>query len=300
MSRIQAAVKYPNEVCPRGRSLWAEQAHWVCPALNSTATSANRGFKPPPDIWFGSPPTSSPFPCLKPGFRSVKRRNKLQPKAVRCWYLGPAPNFPHDAMRILGKSDRAVATRHITWAHVPTHIPSTPQQVVLEPREDSSGGDESGKGQAPSPAVKRRPGSSEDDESGGEGHSGSDSSDGVFVYNGMGVGDGLDELDGTPQKTKEHRQRYQGQLCAFKAKRANRQGPVVKTNSGRVSNAPSRGGEGSSSLHSRTGGGGRSGSDAANNTVGSGNESASTTPWWSGRRVSASVPRTILLHIHVK
>ena len=181
-------------------------------------------------------------------------------------------------MRILGKSDRAVATRHITWAHVPTHIPSTLQQVVLEPREDSSGGDESGKSQAPSPAVKRRPGSSEDDESGGEGHSGSDSSDGVFVYNGMGVGDGLDELDGTPQKTKEHRQRYQGQLCAFKAKRANRQGPVVKTNSGRVSNAPSRGGEGSSSLHSRTGGGGRSGSDAANNTVGSGNESASTSP----------------------
>ena len=51
---------------------------------------------------------------------------------------------------------------------------------------------------------------------------------------------------------------------------------MVETKSGSVSNAPSRGGEGSSSLRSRTGGGGRSGCDSANNTVGSGNESALT------------------------
>ena len=53
---------------------------------------------------------------------------------------------------------------------------------------------------------------------------------------------------------------------------------MVGNNSGRVSNAPSRGGEGNSSLCPRTGGGGRSGSDSANNTVGSGNESAPTSP----------------------
>ena len=53
---------------------------------------------------------------------------------------------------------------------------------------------------------------------------------------------------------------------------------MVETNSGRVSNALSRGGEGNSSLRSRTGGDGRSGSDSANNTVGSGNESAPTLP----------------------
>ena len=51
---------------------------------------------------------------------------------------------------------------------------------------------------------------------------------------------------------------------------------MVETNSGRDSNAPSRGGEGISSLRSRTGGGGRSGSDSASNTVGSGDESAPT------------------------
>ena len=124
--------------------------------------------------------------------------------------------------------------------------------------------------------MKSRPTSSEDNESGGEGHSRGDSNDDVFVYDGVGVGDGLDDLDGTPQKTEEHRQRYQGQLRAFSAKRANRQGSVVETNSGRVSNAPSKGGEGNSLLRSSKGGGGRGGSDSANNPVGSGNESAPT------------------------
>ncbi|CAM9854617.1 unnamed protein product, partial [Ascophyllum nodosum] len=78
------------------------------------------------------------------------------------------------------------------------------------------------------------------------------------------------------QKTDEHRQRYQRQLRAFDAKRANRQGSVVETASGRVSNAPSRGGEGNSSLGSSNGARGRGGSDFASNTVGSGNESAPT------------------------
>ena len=142
-ARIQAAAKCPNEVCPRGESLWAEQAHWACRALNCMATSGNPGFKSPHEMWFGSLPSSSPFPFLNPGFRNVKRRNKLQLKAVRCWYLGPAPSYLRDAMRILCKSGRVVATRHVTWAHVPTRIPSTPQQAILAPRESSSGGETS-------------------------------------------------------------------------------------------------------------------------------------------------------------
>ena len=80
----------------------------------------------------------------------------------------------------------------------------------------------------------------------------------------MGVGDGLDDLDGTPQK-EENRQRCKGQFRAFNTKRTNRQGLVVETNSGRVSNAPSRDGEGNTHLRSRTGGGGRSGSDSVMN-----------------------------------
>ena len=115
--------------------------------------------------------------------------------------------------------------------------------------------------------MKSRPTSSEDDGSGGEGHSGGDSIDDVFVYDGVGVGDGLDNLDGTPQEAEEHRQRYQAQLRAFNAKRANRQGSVVETTSDGVSGAPSGGRGGSSG-----------GSDSVNNIVGSGNESAPISP----------------------
>ena len=82
-ARIQATGKYPNEVFSRGESLWDEQAHWACHAFNCTATSASPGYKSLHEMWFGSPPSSSPFLFLKPGFRSVKR-NKLQPIAVRC------------------------------------------------------------------------------------------------------------------------------------------------------------------------------------------------------------------------
>ena len=179
-------------------------------------------------------------------------------------------------MRILCKSGRVVVTRHVTWAHVPTHIPSTPQQAILAPRENSSDGDESGEGQAPSVAVKSRPTSSEDDGSGGKGHSGGDSTDDVFLYDGVDVREGLDDLEGSPQKTDERRQRHQRKLRAFNAKRTNRQGSVVETNFGRVSSAPSRGGGGNSSLRSRNRESGRSGSDSANSIVGSGNEFAPT------------------------
>ena len=223
-------------------------------------------------MWFRSPPTCSSFPFLKPDSRREETRNKLQPKAVRCWYLGPTPNYPRDAMRILWKSDRVVAIRHVTWAHVPTPIYSTPQKAILAPREreNFSGGDGSGEGQAPSPVVKSRPTSSEDDESGGDGHSGGDGTDFVLVYDGVGVGDGLDDLDGTPQKTEEHRQRYKAQLCGFNTKRANRQGWVVETNSSGMADAPSGGEEGDLSLRSSNKGGGSGGNDFAKNIFGGG------------------------------
>ena len=179
-------------------------------------------------------------------------------------------------MRILCKSGRVVATRYVTWSHVPNHILSTPQQAILAPRENSRDSDESWEGQAPSPTVKSRLTSSEDDGSGGEGHSGGDSTDDVFVYDGVGVGNGLDDLDATPQKADERQQWYQRNLRVFNAKRTNRQGSVAKINSGRFSHAPSRGREGNSYLRSRTGGNGRSGSDSANNIVGSGSESTPT------------------------
>ena len=61
--------------------------------------------------------------------------------------------------------------------------------------------------------MKSRPTSFEDDGSGGEGDFGGDSTGDVFVYDGVDVGDGLDDLDGTPQTTEENRQRCQGHFA---------------------------------------------------------------------------------------
>ena len=123
-----------------------------------------------------------------------------------------------------------------------------------------------GEGEAQGHAFKSQPTSSEDGGSGGEGHSGGDSTDDDFVYDGVGVRDSLDDLNGTLQKTQEHRQRYQAQLRAFNAKGANRQGSVIKDKSGGVFAAPCGGG------------GGSGGRYFANNTVGGGNEPAPTSP----------------------
>ena len=157
----------------------------------------------------------------------------------------------------------------------PLTFPSTSQQAILAPRDNSSVGNESGEGQVPSPAVESRPTSFKDEESDGQGQSGGDSTHDVFLYDGVGVGDGLDDLDGPLQKTEKHRQRYQAQFCTFNAKRANRQGSMIETNSGGVSDAPSGGGEDDSSLRSSNGGGA---SDFTNSTVESGNESTPTSP----------------------
>ena len=176
-------------------------------------------------------------------------------------------------MRILCKSGRVVTTWHVTWAHVPTHIPSTPQQAIFAPRENFSDDDESGEGQAPSPAVKSSPTSSEDDGFGGEDHFGGDSTDDVFVYEGVGVGDELDDLDGIPQKTDDS-----GTIVNFALStqsvltgKARWERP---TPAGFPTRRPAAGRETRLFLRSGTGGGSRSGSDSANNTVGSGNESA--------------------------
>ena len=48
--------------------------------------------------------------------------------------------------------------------------------------------------------------SAENGGSGEEGQSRGCSTDEVFVYNSVGVDDGLDDLDGTPQEAEEHRQ----------------------------------------------------------------------------------------------
>ena len=95
-ARIQAAAKYPNEVFPRGESLWAEQAHWACPALSCTATSANPGHKSPHEMWFGSPPSiiSSPVSLPKARLSQRKEEERVGTEISEMLVPWPSPELP--------------------------------------------------------------------------------------------------------------------------------------------------------------------------------------------------------------
>ena len=112
---------------PSGNFLWAAQAYWVCHALNSTATTSNPRCMIPYEMWYGKVPPS-PFPFLKPGFVKRKRGNKLEPKTVPCFYIGPSPNRPRDSMRVMFCSGAMIDSRHLTWACIPslTLVPDYP------------------------------------------------------------------------------------------------------------------------------------------------------------------------------
>ena len=72
------------------------------------------------------------MPFLKRRGSKIKRQNKLKAKAAKCWYLGPAPNHPRDAMRMLCKSGRIIATRNVACAHIPA-LASPTQQAIVSP-----------------------------------------------------------------------------------------------------------------------------------------------------------------------
>ena len=125
---IQAGLNFRGMGIPSGNSLWAAQAYWACRALNSTATTSNPRCMTPYEMWYGKVPPS-PFPFLKPGFVKRKRGNKLEPKAVPCFYIGPSPNRPRDSMRVMLRSGAMVDSRHVTWACIPFLTPAPDYRV---------------------------------------------------------------------------------------------------------------------------------------------------------------------------
>ena len=129
---IQAGLNFPGMGIPSGNCLWAAQAYWACHALHSTATTSNSRCMTPYEMWHGKMPPS-PFPFLKPGFVKRKRGNKLKPKAVPCFYIGPSPNRPSDSMRVMLPSGAMTDSRHVTWACIPslTPVPDYPVGSML-------------------------------------------------------------------------------------------------------------------------------------------------------------------------
>ena len=114
---IHAREYFPGAQLPETASLSAEASYWVCGALNRTGDTTNPESKWPYEMWHSSP---SPvvLPCLKPGYAKIKRGNEFQAKAQECFYLGPAPNYPRDSVRMLTRHRTVLFTRSITWQRV--------------------------------------------------------------------------------------------------------------------------------------------------------------------------------------
>ena len=93
---------------------------------------------------YGNPPPVVLLPFLKPGYCEVMRKNKSQVETQECFYLGPAPNYPRDSVRVLTTHRTVLITRHITWQRV-SPAPPAPAQMhdSLSTEEGGSEDDES-------------------------------------------------------------------------------------------------------------------------------------------------------------
>ena len=82
-------------------------------------------------MFYGEIPQSSPLSFLKPGFCKFKRTNKRDPKARKCFYLGPARNHSSESKRVLVRTGKVIITRNVTWAHVPLSRSPTVRSTPL-------------------------------------------------------------------------------------------------------------------------------------------------------------------------
>ena len=67
-------------------------------------------------MWYGKTPPVRLHPFLKPAFCHARSASKDLPRAIRCFYLGPAPYLPSDTLRLMTAGTRQVInSRDVTW-----------------------------------------------------------------------------------------------------------------------------------------------------------------------------------------
>lgn len=78
----------------------------------------------------------SPIPFFKPGYVKAKRGDKLDSKAILCFYVGPAPNHLQDAARVNLELGFVTGTRNSTRNRV-FHVAPVDAQRAISPYERS-------------------------------------------------------------------------------------------------------------------------------------------------------------------
>ena len=127
-AQVQAKSLFRGFKIPSGSRLWSARNYWACYVLNRTATSANVGDKSHFEMRFGTLPQSL-IPFLKPGYVKIKRQDKLRPKALPCFFIGPSANRPSDTYEVLLNFGSVVHSRNVTWARLPPLVPVCAENV---------------------------------------------------------------------------------------------------------------------------------------------------------------------------
>ena len=132
VAHVQAKSLFRRLEIPSGSELWSARNYWACYARNRTTTGANVEDKSPFEMRFGTAP-QSPIPFLKPGYVKTKRQDKLRPKALPCFFIGPSANCPRDTYEVLLNSGSVVNFRNVTWARLPPSVLVSAEDVHSVP-----------------------------------------------------------------------------------------------------------------------------------------------------------------------
>ena len=128
----QAQVSFVGMGLPDLKPFWAEAENYSVDVHNRTATSSNKDYKSPYEMWYRKAPPPTVLQWFQPCFFKSKRKNKSDMQAKEGFLLGPALDHPHDTYRVLDKVTRKVhITRDVTWRHVPTPAPLSAQLQTL-------------------------------------------------------------------------------------------------------------------------------------------------------------------------
>ncbi|CAB1100018.1 unnamed protein product [Ectocarpus sp. CCAP 1310/34] len=113
--------------------------------------AAPRGHREEPTLPLVGGGEQYPRGRLKPAVYKVKRTQKSEPKAQKCFYLGPGINTNRDCVRILNEKRQEITTHNFTWQPVPAAPAALPQSlppIAEEEEEFATEEDEVGEGRS--------------------------------------------------------------------------------------------------------------------------------------------------------
>ena len=94
---------------------WVETAIYMTGCLNTTATVANAGCNSPCEAWFGRLTQVNTLAFMQLRFLRVKRADKSELKAERCYNPSRRRSHPRDSVKVLISAGLTIYTRDVTW-----------------------------------------------------------------------------------------------------------------------------------------------------------------------------------------